>query len=352
MLTLLSPVRADLLAPSDQPPAGLAPAAVPQFILLGFDDNPQVEPMTWFVDFLDPLRNPAGTEQAATFDGAPVRAAFYTNGMHTDRSADLAALHARAYRAGHEVANHTQHHHHGGAFTVEEWRRELRHCTQALIKAGIPAEAITGFRTPFLEYNAATFEALVAEGFVYDTTLEEGGQDGQDGTNFLWPYTLDAGSPGNAAAAEAGAKERVAPHPGFWEIPIHVFLVPADADCERLGVPVGLRARIDAHLRRTQGYGFDLEEGKITGLDWNVLEWAGVDGPDFLAILKHTLERRLAGNRAPLMVGGHTALYPSDKPDRRAAIEDFLRHALEHPDVRIVTPERLLEWLRAPQPLR
>jgi len=91
-----------------------------------------------------------------------------------------------------------------------------------------------------------------------------------------------------------------------------------------------------------------MAEGKITGLDWNVVEMATLDGPDFRAILDYTLELRLAGNRAPLMVGAHTALYPADKPDRREALEGFIHHALTHPEVRIVTPVQLLAWLRSP----
>ncbi len=91
-----------------------------------------------------------------------------------------------------------------------------------------------------------------------------------------------------------------------------------------------------------------MAEGKITGLDWNVLEGARVDGDDLLAILKHTLDLRLKGNRAPFMVGGHTALYPPARPDRRRALEEFLAYALAKPEVRIVTATQLIPWLEQP----
>ena len=90
------------------------------------------------------------------------------------------------------------------------------------------------------------------------------------------------------------------------------------------------------------------EDRKIAGLDWNVLEGAGRSADEFYAILKHTLELRLAGNRAPLMVGAHTAMYPESKPDRRRVIETFIDFALSHPEVRIVTPIDVLKWLRDP----
>jgi len=330
---------ADLLLPSAQPPGGLAVADVPQFIMIGFDDNPDAAAMAWIVDFLANVSNPAGRGQAATYDGAPVRAAFYSNGVYFAESPELVALHRRAHAAGHEIANHTQHHRQGGGFTAAEWRAEITACTQTFVEAGLPAEDIVGFRTPFLAYNAATFAALAELGVIYDTTISEGVQDDQDGTNFLWPYTLDQGSP---------ASERVAQHPGLWEIPVHEFMVPPDAACDRLGVPVGLRQRTHDNVLRTQGWEWSMAEGKITGLDWNVVEMATLDGPDFRAILDYTLELRLASNRAPLMVGAHTALYPADKPDRREALEGFIHHALTHPEVRIVTPVQLLAWLRSP----
>lgn len=341
---------ADLRPASDQPPGGLTPAQAPQFVLLGFDDNPDTDPMTWLVDALKDRRNPAGAGRAVTFDGGPVRAIFFSNGKYwNDRT--LISIHHRALSEGHEIANHTQNHEHGGRFTTAQWRAEMAACEATFAETGIPAAGVVGFRTPFLEYNAATFDALVHEGQVYDSSIEEGDQPGQDGTNFLWPYTLDAGSPGNQAAFPEGSPQRVAAHPGLWEIPIHVFLIPADDECAGHGIAPGLRARIGAALKAAYGSGSGEPTDKITGLDWNVLEAAKCNGPELLAILKHTLDLRLAGNRAPFMVGGHTALYPANKPDRRKAIEDFVAYALAKPEVRFVTGKQLIEWLRAPQAL-
>ncbi len=333
---------------SDLPPGGLAATQVPQFVMIGFDDNPNLEPMEWILDFLAEKRNPAGLGQAATFDNAPVRGAFYSNGRYLDPSLKLREVHLRAHDEGHELGNHTYSHHQGGEFTVEEWLEEMRQNRRALVKAGIPATDQIGFRTPFLAYNAATFAAIAEFGFVYDTTIEEGNQPDQDGTNYLWPYTLDAGSPGNALSADQGQVERVASHPGVWEIPLHQFMVPKDELCEHYGVPAGLRQRIYHNVKTHEGWIWNREAGKITGLDWNVLEMAHLDGPDFLAILKYTLDLRLAGNRAPLMVGGHTQLYPVSKPDRREAMEAFIDYALSKTEVRLVTPRQVLEWLRKP----
>lgn len=343
MASLTAASAADRLAPSAQPPAGLPVGQVPQFVLLGFDDNPDAEPINWVVDHLEAKRNP---------DGTPVRMIFFSNGRYFTDAATVAA-HQKAFAAGHEIANHTQHHATGGReFPVERWRSELAACDDTFAAAGIPKESVRGFRTPFLAYNGATFEALRAEGRLYDSSIEEGGDATQDGTNSLWPYTLDEGSPGNAADFAPGAAGRLGRYPGLWEIPIHVFMIPGDDDCARYGVTPGLQARIGTALKVSYGSGDGEPVDRITGLDWNVFEAAQCTGPEFLALLKYTLDRHLAGNRAPFMVGGHTALYPADKPDRRQALEDFIAYALSKPEVRFVTGVQLVDWLRQPTALK
>jgi peptidoglycan/xylan/chitin deacetylase (PgdA/CDA1 family) len=351
LLTLCARVgvpAADRLDPSPNPPAGLTPAQVPQFIVLGFDDNQAVAPMTWFVDLLDPLRNPAGTGQAATRDGAPVRMTFFSNGRYWD-DPGIVAIHRRAVAAGHELANHTLTHPFGISFSVAQWREEMSACDDVYLRAGVLAQPCAGFRAPYLQYGDATFAAMLAMGRQYDASIQEGYQADQDGTNFLWPYTLDAGSPGNAARYPESSPRRLRnTYPGLWEIPMHVFLIPADEAGARFGVAPGLRARMQANVDPTEDNPLS---GRMTGLDWNHLESAKITGPEFLAILRHTLDLRRHGNRAPLMIGGHTSLYPADKPERRQAIADFLAYALAQPEVRFVTGKQLVAWLRDPVPL-
>jgi peptidoglycan/xylan/chitin deacetylase (PgdA/CDA1 family) len=338
---------ADQLPPSALPPGGLTPAQVPQFILLGFDDNQFADPLAWFVDHLRSQRNPAGAGQAGTFDGAPVRAIFFSNGRYWNEPA-VVAIHRRAVADGHELANHTQNHLDGLAFTVDQWRAEMAACDEAYFKAGVTTAPVAGFRAPYLKYGHTTFLALVAMGRPYDASIQEGYEGDQDGTNFYWPYTLDQGSPGNSVRYPVGSPRRIKSYPGLWEIPMHVFIVPGDDECARYGIVPGLRRRMQDNVDPRED---NPTSGKITGLDWNVLESAKVSGPEFLAILKHSLDRHLAGNRAPFMIGGHTSLYPADKPERRRALEDFIAYALTKPEVRFVTGRQLLDWLRHPMPL-
>jgi peptidoglycan/xylan/chitin deacetylase (PgdA/CDA1 family) len=326
---------------SPNPPKELGVHEVPQFVLLGFDDNPQPGPMAWILDFLESKKHP---------DGTPVLAAFYTNGKYLIDYPELQSLHVRAWEAGHEIGNHTQNHEQGAAFSIDEWVAELQKCNQSFVESGLPVEAVKGFRTPFLAYNAATFQALEMLGLVHDSSIEEGYQDDQDGTNFLWPYTLHHGSPGNALSASQGSKEKVGNHPGIFEIPIHVFMVPQDDLCETYGVRPGLRERAADNIAQKWGWQWSVEQGKISGLDWNVLEMALLEADEFLAILKYNLDLRRAGNKAPMMVGGHTALFPESQPERRRAIEAFVEYALSFPEVRIVTPSVLRQWMLNPEP--
>src|SRR5436190_11261901 len=196
----------DDVAPSVQPPLGLAPRDVPQLVAIGFDDNSLAGSddgrdggVHWALEMMRGRTNPVGRGQAATFDGAPARLAFYLASSFLESSA-LQSAHAleRAWRTafddGHELGNHTHSHAHGRAFGTFEWRAEIERCAERLGRIGLPASQ-RGFRAPYLEYGDAVFEALAALGFHYDCSVEDGWQRDMDGTNYRWPYTLDRGCP-------------------------------------------------------------------------------------------------------------------------------------------------------------
>lgn len=46
---------------SPYPPIGLKSFQVPQFIVLGFDDNQDINGMLWMLKLLDKKRNPSGS---------------------------------------------------------------------------------------------------------------------------------------------------------------------------------------------------------------------------------------------------------------------------------------------------
>ncbi|MEC4088771.1 MULTISPECIES: hypothetical protein [Pseudoalteromonas] len=337
---------------SQMPPAALRPVQVPLFVSIGFDDNGSKEGMDWITGYTRHLQNAQGSNNAATYDGAPVRFSFFNTAAYIHSSANDPVGIKRAWRNawldGHEIGNHTWSHHDGGPdtgnFSEQMWEEEILVTRTWLNKPfdpneqddapndnagpGIPISDMTGFRTPYLNHNNALFTALKANQFVYDTSIEEGWGQQYNGTNNPWPYTLNQGTP-----TKRVGKPDVGHFAGLWQLPSNVFEKP-------------------------QG-------GKMVGFDTNMWVGGAMSKQEVLAILKHNLHLRLQGNRAPLMFGAHADIYASayDNGDRatlfrerQEAIEEFIQYALSlkvngQPVVRIVPFKDIVEWMRHPAPL-
>jgi hypothetical protein len=364
----------DKYLPSQKPPLNLDVKKIPQFLTIGFDDNDKsgfaeqkgIEGMKWAVDTFLSRKNP---------DGSNCSCAFYNTSSCITKAAAAEPPHLvkkswkYALDNGFEIGCHSHSHTNGSKFSVDDWLSEMNKCIDILSKPyvegsdsddtgiGIAKNEIRSFRTPFLSYNANTLIAVQKMNFLYDSSIEEGYQSDQDGTNFYFPYTLDEGSPGNRYTLSFNPEnEEVGKHVGVWEIPINVLIVPPDNLCEKYGIKKGLRKKCV-----TERNYFSESSGKITGFDYNCLVEFQMTGDEFAATLKHTLDLRLEGNRAPFMFGGHTGIYSLDyesepvikipEQERRKAIEDFLDYALGKPEVYIVSPVKIIEWMRNPKEL-
>ncbi|MBO4404588.1 MAG: polysaccharide deacetylase family protein, partial [Treponema sp.] len=379
--------------PSALPPEGLKVEQVPQFMSFAFDDNAYsgyeesgaVGGMKFIIDTFESFSNPKANGNAATFDGEKYKTTLYFKGNNAfpnkrEDDALVKRIVREAYDRGHEIGCHTFTHPEGVKFNwdtepaqridnlfYDDWMKELTQCIDVLTKPynpdaksgdtesgmGIPREDIVGFRTPFLDYNEHVYKALEDLGFKYDATIEEGWQDDQDGSDFLWPYTLDAGSPGDEYVAKNfyGKKEPfVGKHPGLWLLPEYVLVIPPDELCEKYGTKPGARKRA---MEASDGDG---ESGKITGMDWNIWFQFFMDKADALATMKYSFDLRYDGNRCPFTFGMHTDIY-SDKYDiydlegdekdkikatakeRREAVKEFLEYINSKPDTRVATAE-------------
>ena len=89
---------------------------------------------------------------------------------------------------------------------------------------------------------------------------------------------------------------------------------------------------------------------------------------DALASLKYTFDLRYNGNRCPWPIAFHSDIY-SDRYDstdlddaerakikangaqRRDTFIKFIDYILSKPDVRIVTAQKMLQWLKEPEAL-
>lgn len=349
------------------------PDRTPQFVCVSSDDNgysglpgsPHDGGLHYFTELFARLRNPAGAGEARRFDGVPPHYTFFVNtrfivpdvpNPHKGGygAGDDPVLVKRSWREaverGHEIAVHTHSHPHGRPFTVAQWEGEMRRSIDILTRPdpasglGLPRTALIGFRAPFIEPADNGMTAAVRLGLVYDSSIEDGPGLGPHAGDMAWPYTLDAGIPNQ--------QPPIASHPGFWEIPIGNYVAPPDAECARYSLPPGLRAA----LARRQAY-FQVENGEITGMDWNLWTEYAMSPTEFLATLEYTLDLHLRGNRSPMTAGFHSELYTirqdgQTPPDviraRRAAVEAFFAYALSKPEVRFVDHRELLQWLKGP----
>lgn len=379
-------VAQDNVPPSTNPPGGLTPKQVPMFVSIGCDDNyfsgyDNSGGMKWLLDYLRTLKNPAGSGQSSTYDGTNARCTFfniakYADGEGQESSANIKKIWNQAYIDGHELGNHTYNHPSGNTFTVSDWVKEILDHEQVTLKPFDPNESTTspdsskgvgitkadyyGFRTPYLHYSVNLFKALDSLNYVYDCSIEEGWQSEQDGSNLLWPYTLDNGSPGHNVLVQWGLKPALEPYPGLWELPVYVYVIPPDELCEYYGTKPGIRNKVRAALNY-----FDVSSGKIVGSDYNLLADVSAGGAsltkdEILATYKYTFDLHYYGNRVPFLLTSHTTYYSSNwtesasipnVKDRQWITEEFLKYVLTKPEVRIVPYIDIIDWMRTPSAL-
>lgn len=380
-------IYTDNVAPSVNPPGGLSPQNVPQFVVFGSDDNAfsglddNYGGLQFLLDTFSSRVNPAGGGQEinpATYDDAPVHFSLYATTKFISPGAPENPVYnkkmwRRVMELGNEIGNHTQNHFSGLEFTFTQWATEFDLWKLAITKPYDPNETINiinlnsgiglgeadifGFRTPYLEYNNNVFYVMKQKGYTYDCSIEEGYQSDQDGTNNFWPYTLNNGSPGDVRMSELlGYRPPIDPQAGLWEIPAYTFIMPPDSECLKYGVQPG--------LRQSKVGLFELYnplEGKVTGLDWNVFSQLRMTKAEALATLKYTLDLKMRSNRCPMTIGLHSDLYSTKNEEvisnisvveRREVLEEFVNYALSKDEVRLVNAKELLNWIKNPVPLQ
>ncbi|WP_119394770.1 polysaccharide deacetylase family protein [Salinibius halmophilus] len=362
------------ISASELPPGGVSVEQAPQFIAIAFDDNESPAGQQWVLDLFASVTNPQGTGNLDNYDGQMPHTTFFNSCQYIKSSfwnaGNVKNTWRAAFEQGHEVANHTTDHLWGGAWMdVATWTSQIQDCNDQLAKPYNPdanpwsasdddgiGVAGVGFRTPYLDYNPALYSALTNMGMRYDATIAEGWHWTEDGTNYNWPYTLDNGSPGAKLRAEWGLNEDIGEHPGLWQVPVYAMIVPNDEQALAYGISHSIREKIATAIPW-----FDVSVGKFESADYNLFYQAGLTGAEVLAIMKHTLDLRLAGNRAPFTFLAHSAYYDAgidswnpvatSFEERRAVLAEFIEYALTHDAVRLVSHNELLDWMESPQAL-
>lgn len=375
--------------PSDQPPFGLEPKQVKQLVAFTFDDNAYSGlpgsggegGMKFILDLFAEHKN---------HDGSPIFGTFFLKGNNIDNNpleddSFVKQIWHRALEEGHELEMHTYSHPHGldvdwddvpakrvPIMSTEDWMAEHEKCYSVLEKPydptrkdsgiGLERSKIVGFRTPYLEYNDNVFTSVQKLGLKFEAAVEEGWQNDRHGSNELWPYTLDNGSPGETFVAEDfyASEPLIGKHPGLWALPMYVIIAPPDELCEKYGAKPGLRDRLAAENQY-----FDKETGKVTGMDWTAWFEFFMSEDDAFATFAYTFDLHYEGNRCPYFLGFHTDIY-SEKyekydledadparlkahgPERRNFVRRLLEYILTKPDVQVVTAKQMVEMLSDP----
>jgi hypothetical protein len=371
----LSLALADNVPPSRINPGNFPVAKVPQFLCIGSDDNYYASGVKFFLDAMQNKRNKEqAPPQDATFDGAYARMSFYVNtnnggGNDLTGNNTIGGYLKQGLADGFELGDHTRTHATSSTTSLSTWNSEIQAVVNDFGKMSINKMAVTGFRTPYLAYNDFTFAALASNKFLYDCSINTGHDAESDGTNFVWPYTLDGGPFGPDVAGEP-AGVHVGAHPGLWEVPVYGAIVPP-----------ALRHQVWLHHTQkvnntTYTAVFDTTTGKVTGMDYNMLSGPsnygglGLDSAEYASTLKHTLDLHLQGNRAPMTFAVHSNIFYDQNgwndegstayngagakspkttvTQARGAVADFLNYALSKPEVRVVTAENLVKWCAHP----
>ncbi len=179
------------------------------------------------------------------------------------------------------------------------------------------------FRAPRLEVGSGLFFALKELGYQYDCGLEEGYEYNLDGSNLLWPYTTNNGSPGVTYQRSVGERVHIDDMPaGLWELPSNVIVVPPEIH----------QAVYDNYYRISiaapdGGEPQTFEEwvsggAKITAYDFNIWILWGITRDNWMKTMKYNVTQRLNGNKAPLHYGVHTDYY-TPVYDNATLMNDF-----------------------------
>jgi peptidoglycan/xylan/chitin deacetylase (PgdA/CDA1 family) len=200
----------------------------------------------------------------------------------------------------------------GRALSVNAWEGLIRlgeSELQAALGISVANGQVTAFRAPRLEVNSNLFHALKRAGYLYDTGNEEGYEYNTDGTNFLWPYTMDNGSPNVAWQRMVGSnRSNWDSLPSeLWQYPVSVFIIPEQHREELWNNYVAITTgAADGTTPTAADREHFLKIGKITGFDFNLFVLNGATRQIASDAMKFSLDQRMRGGKAPFQVGAHT----------------------------------------------
>ncbi|CAL1542753.1 unnamed protein product, partial [Lymnaea stagnalis] len=273
-------------------PHGLSPSSVPQMVMLTFDDEVSGAFYGYYQRLFRPGRyNP---------NGCPVRGCMYVSGSGTEYD-----LVYPLYAMGNEIASHTVSHKFPHTWwstaSYQDFYDESSGMKENLVtRAGVPSDAIKGFRVPFLQLGSDNmYSALYDAGFHYDTSMFTGSE--QEMGDPVWPFTLDY-TPSYVYCQHGPCPQKQ--YPGMWEIPVQRWF---GLDGHSCAMPDGCSATGDAE--------------------------------ETLEYLKSNFRRFYGSNRAPFGIFVHARWFNTEH--NLEGLDRFIDYMLTLDDVYIVTPSQV-----------
>lgn len=299
----------DCACASINPPGGLSPSDVPQFVIFTADDAVQSYTLDAVNQFLAHRTNP---------NGCPVKMTYYTSLNYTNYT-----LVTDWFVAGNEIADHTMTH--VAIPPADEINGNLI-ALNAL--AGIPLSSIVGFRAPFLNYSTETLQLLKDADFTYDSSASASLPVTTNGTDAYWPYTLDNGL-ANDCLTIPGVCNGEPKVPGLWEFPMYALFDERGVDGIHL---------MDPWL--------DAANGNSEPNDTATLEY-----------MKSTFTDHYNAQRQPFGIYSHPIHISRSVPGSTVSnstidmINEFLDWVQEQQNVWLISNEQLLAWVKNPTPI-
>lgn len=231
----------------------------------------------------------------------------------------------QAYNAGNEIATHTLHHLEMGTdFTGNITNEIVGERLWLINNCSLPAEDVVGFRSPYLINNPLHRQALAAGGFLYDSTINEHWPNPIDGETYptspngserLWPYTMDYGIPEDCAWTGnlCTPTER---YPGLWEVPVWV---------------------LQTNTYPNPAYAMDPCDG-LSSTPCNTFD-----------LFQSNFELAYNGNRAPVPIYIHSP-WLSNITQFQWTQQIIQWVTTTYPDAYFVTMHQLVQWMQNPVP--
>ncbi|XP_014681035.1 PREDICTED: uncharacterized protein LOC106820939 [Priapulus caudatus] len=296
----------DCKCSSPDAPGNLQINEIPQLVMIGWDGALRVEDYNHLLQqILKKVNAQRQREPRTNPNGCPLTATFFTSHQFTDYAAVQSM-----YAEGNEIASFSITKQLPSEYWAQASDAELsaEYAGQrAMFRrfSGIPASAIKGVRSAYLQTKGSDFVNLIKDdGFTWDSSYPTDKIDPP-----LWPYTFDYQSTGGCAIPPCPTSSISQ----MWEVPLVDWFDTNDTLC----------ANVDSCYYPN-------------------------DKAEALQLLRTNFDRHYKTNKAPFPINLRARWFLNNGYYNMEALQQFLDEIQENPDVYFVTYSQLIEYMKNP----